>query len=98
MFKILTDKRTSALMGPDICASGRTLCSGPDFALTLNKFEKELFKKIATADGVEKLTENSCVIKNALFRGETVLVGIYHDNSEYPSEFVIPEKHRYELE
>jgi hypothetical protein len=98
MFEILADKRTSALTSPGIFASGKTLFSGLDFALTLNKFGRELFEKIAGADGVKKLSENSCLIEKTIFRGKTVLVGIYHDNSEYPSEFVIPEKYEFELE
>ena len=65
---------------------------------TLNKFEKELFEKIANADGVKRLSQNSCIIEKAMFRGKTVLVGIYHDDSEYPSEFVIPEKYKFDLD
>jgi hypothetical protein len=98
MFEISADKRTSALTGPGIFASGKTLCSGPDFALTLNKFAKDLFDRIASADGVERLSENSCIIEKALFREKPVLLGVYRDNSEYPSEFVIPEKYKFELE
>ena len=98
MFEIRVGKRTSTLRGPGIFAWGKTLFSGPDFTLTLNKFGKELWLQIAAADGVEKISENSCVIKTALFRGKTVLVGIYHDDSEYPSEFVIPEEYEFELE
>ena len=98
MFEILAGKSRSALTGPGIFALGKTLCSGPDFALTLNKHGKDLFKQIAGADGVKRLSEKSCVIEKALFRGKTVLVGIYHDDSEYPSEFVIPEKYKFDLD
>lgn len=96
MFEILAGKKTSALKGEEIFASGKTLFSGSDFVLTLNRYGKETFEKIAAADGVDKIG-GMCIIEKALFRGETVLVGICQDNSEYPSEFVIPEKYEFKL-
>ncbi len=97
MFKIEADKRTSLLIGPDISVSAMILCCGGDFSLTLNRFAKASFDQIAAAKGVRKIAENACIIEGVLFQNKPVVLGIYHDESFFPSEFAIPEKFRHIL-
>lgn len=96
MFEISANKNTATLMGEGISASGKTLFSGSDFVLTLNKYGKETFERIAAAEGVKKIG-GMCIIEDALFEGKKVLVGICQDSSDYHSEFVIPEKYEFKL-
>jgi hypothetical protein len=98
MFEIEADKATSSLRGSGIFITAATLCCGPDFALTLNRFGKASFDQIANAKGVRKLSANACIIEGVLFRGKPVVLGIYCDDSDYHSEFAIPDKFRHSLE